>query len=543
MNEFDSPVRNALEYHGWTLLLPAATEGRVLCLESGSGHAMLALARVFGEVVAVPADVTQAGVLADLARRAGATNVRVARSWPEANVAAGIVGAVAFLTESATGSSGPDTWRDFLSAARAGRPRFALVAGHTGVGRADSVPAGSLAVRGTGELERAIESAGLPARQRWPLRMRAGRPYEIVPAVSRWVAPHSSLKAGLLGGRLGRWLAPAHVVVGQANAQPTALAQVLAQVAQRTGRDVSIARFLTLADKTVLVLGSCRADGTVVVIPHSAVARRRRERERTTLSAMQSDEVLDARLREFLPRPLGTGSVNGQRWFAVERIDGEFIDHDCGELDAYTDEAVDLLAALHVATRHDVLVDEMVLQRLAGRFLTNAGQRYPAHLEPIAELARGLRATLVGQRLPLVCMHGDYKIENIGFDRRSRRATGVIDWELADRSGAPLLDLLYLLTYNRMLRADVPFERAAAALISGDFEPAEQTLLDRYLNSVPLAPQLLAPLRALFLLQAFGSRLHYDVHAPGGRAGLGRLIDASLQALTDTPRVCSGDAA
>jgi len=76
-NETTTTVRSETAHMGWQELLPAGTHRRVLCLDVGDGHATLALAQMYEQVVSVPLLARDATAIADLVDRAGAHQVTV----------------------------------------------------------------------------------------------------------------------------------------------------------------------------------------------------------------------------------------------------------------------------------------------------------------------------------------------------------------------------------------------------------------------------------------------------------------------------------
>ena len=143
-------------------------------------------------------------------------------------------------------------------------------------------------------------------------------------------------------------------------------------------------------------------------------------------------------------------------------------------------------------------------------------------------MEQAIRARLAGRELPLVFMHGDFKLENVIFDEDDGRLRGVIDWELAQHPGPPLLDLLYLLFYDRIVRRrSAPLAALAAAGLQ-EWTDEERAQLDAY-HAVLDCRGVERPLAALFVVHHIGLRTVY-----ASEANL-RQLRTLLSALAESP--------
>jgi len=257
-----------------------------------------------------------------------------------------------------------------------------------------------------------------------------------------------------------------------------------------------------------------------------------------------SADVLPDRIRRLFPQPLAAGSTRGQGWFAVSALDGSFVDEVVPELNELTDAAAEVLLDLQGHTRRLVRVDAAEYARLVGSLLAAARARHPEAASALSRIDTLLRNRILGRELPVVWMHGDYKIENVAVDRATRRPLGIIDWELGDPAGLPLIDLEYLLVYNRMLRDGLAFGPACLQHFAGNASDARSARLrDRYVKELGLDAELLAPLRALLVVHAVGARLVYDLSQPPERDELMRLLDAAIEQIAGDAPVHAGGAA
>jgi len=311
------------------------------------------------------------------------------------------------------------------------------------------------------------------------------------------------VKQVLLGATGASWFAPGYVTLGQSRDSALVVEELLEHVDDACGEESRLRRHLAKPDKTILVSHTSGDErGRVVVLPHTPRAERLRTHEADVLRRART---LPPHLRRLFPRLLGDGEYDGQRWLAIERMPGIFIDDPVADLDQITAHAATLLVDLHLETRREVHVDETVYASLVGALVDSARRRNPWCAELLAQLDLQLRAELMGRDMPQVWMHGDYKIR-----------------------GLPLIDLKYLLLYSRMLRDRSEFDVACRVIADGTaWSDSEQRMLDDYATTIGIDADLRTTLRVLFIIQTAGVRLQFDGTDPAERARLMGLLTAA----------------
>lgn len=543
-DETRTTVKNPTAHMVWQELLPAGARGSVLCLDVGNGHVTLALAQMYEEVVSVPLLARNVTVINDLVRLSGARHVTVLTTLPQdrdrafdglvavlfGNERSGVgQAAVAALVRQAVGRIG----NGFVLLAAANAMAYDR--------RPGSGPPGfqTLGARG---LERIAGSARRAHVRSWPVLLGDDAPVEVFHGPYRSPSGHARgkerIKEALLGARGAAWFAPGYVTLAQRRASALAIDELLENVDLACGGDSRLRRHLTTGDKTVLVTDTGVDErGRVVVLPHTPRALGRRFHEAEILRRART---LPPHLRRFFPRFLAAGKHKGQEWLALEQMPGLFADVAVADLDQLTERAARVLTELHLATRREVQIDRTVYDSLVGGLLASARDRHPSCAELLAQIDLRLRAALLSRTMPLVWMHGDFKIENVGIDRDSRQVVAIIDWELAVPEGLPLVDLKYLLVYNRMIRGRVPFDEVYRTVAgSGAWSPFESRLLGQYVERLGLDDELRQALRVLFVIHAVGARLQYDMTDPQVHRRVMELLEAGrdLLARSDPARV------
>jgi hypothetical protein len=184
-------------------------------------------------------------------------------------------------------------------------------------------------------------------------------------------------------------------------------------------------------------------------VARSPIARARAIRNFTALEWLHRSS-LDQSLRCRVPAPVHRGAEGGYEFFVESCLDGEagpLPDRHRTSGDGWATEAVAFITSLHRATAERTPMDGGALARLV--------------LDPIDRVKRACHAAGLGsgvfdrvaarceaalgaRELPLVHTHGDFTDSNCLFDADGR-LTAVVDWEVSERSGLPLLDLLQLM--------------------------------------------------------------------------------------------------
>src|SRR5262249_23020382 len=140
--------------------------------------------------------------------------------------------------------------------------------------------------------------------------------------------------------------------------------------------------------------------------------------------------------------------------------------------------AADVLRTLRRATEVPVRIDDAQFARLCGNWLTElmtlVPEDYRTALESVEEY---LRDTILGTVLPLGWYHGDYDFANLLYDEDDA-VSGVLDFEVFDAQGLPLMDLIVLLARRDIRRQGMAFGTLVARMIRGQaLPPLEAGLL------------------------------------------------------------------
>ncbi len=361
------------------------------------------------------------------------------------------------------------------------------------------------------------------------------------------VGGHRERLRELLLGRIGsRVWAPEYGVLAYKGDARASLFEALVERSNEqtegVGAPSSVKRYVVLADKIVLSLGGAGGSqgDRVIVMPRTEAGARQRHHEAKIL---QQARRLPEELRAHVPRWLGSGKFLKTSFVVIEELRGQCIDAPVRDLEQVCTAAADFLLRLHCHSRAEVLMDEAAWEELCEALFRQAARRHSAARPLLDRIEAHVRTALIGASVPTVWVHGDFKIENVVVDRTTRRPTGVIDWELSQLRGLPLIDPLYLLTYNHMLRRGSGFHQVFCEVaLDGDWTPWELGLLQNYLDQLAIDPSLMDAMVAMLPVHALARRLTYDMSsAHDRRAALG-MLEALIERLDATAARRSGTA-
>src|SRR5215216_2223990 len=197
------------------------------------------------------------------------------------------------------------------------------------------------------------------------------------------------------------------------------------------------------------------------------------------------------KLLEFcslVPRALAWGRFEGQAYYLETALGGvaaSDLVRQQAEPAMLKQKAIHAILQLHAGTLRRQLVDETLFATLVGNnlaLLYRLAERWPE-----ATLLRNklllietiLRHQIAGRELPFVWTHGDYWPGNILVRPVDGTLRGIVDWDRASPQQLPLLDLLHLLVFTRMMqqRSSVG-EELVSCFLPARFDAATRALID-----------------------------------------------------------------
>lgn len=524
---------------GWEPLLPHGGNGNWLCLDTSGGAQSQMLAGACARLSIVPARTGEADAIRTRLARFAIASATVLESIPEAGSATTFDG---FILHDLRGVLDRDAVDAVLRAAvRVVAPHgFLYVALRNRFGyprargwRSELGPAAGARYFRPGDL--AAHAAGRKVTVHPLICDAEGFLIEVIPATGYVSVKNPSLRGErlrqlLLGPRGAKLLAPAFAWIAAGPDGPPTLLESTLRRLEQTGlvRDppARFRRYQVLRGGKVIVsaAGAAGRDGRcIVVLARAAMAIERRVREFKLLRDLAAQ--LPADLAGRVPRAHDHDEVAGAHRFVIEEFPGFTLEAPVPALAPATRNAADFMARLHRATARPERLTAARVRALTGPLFETAHARYPPLRSAIERLRAGVQAGLEGHVLPLVRMHGDFKIENVVVDRRGN-LVGVIDWELAETDGLPLLDIGFLLVYNVYIRRGEEFVAGVRSLCPPmAVPPEERALWDDYIRALEIPPAAVPALVGALFIHHIARRMYYDSRAAHQMEPLAGLID------------------
>lgn len=379
-------------------------------------------------------------------------------------------------------------------------------------------------------LERLLREAGMPVIRVYPYLLANGRVAEVVaPGGYRATKNRESVAERLKERLLGPWGAPRFApALGLLARRDPHAATVLDELVRKVGtlrsdqRSAVLKQYLVFSGHKAII--SAGPEGrndqdAIAVLTADAVSTRGRALEAPHLEALSQIKAL----APFVPKLLDRFQWGHAQCVAMERVPGVTLDHDLPVLERVTDSALEFLVHLHRETAVPARPNTAAFDQLVQPLLDAVSERNPDYAAAVNEWASPLRIALLGTPWPAVFQHGDFKVENVIYEPGSCRIMSVIDWELARRPGLPVLDALYLLLYNRIIRGARWYEALEQLIVRNEFTPSENNRLSRYLTALNIDARLMPAFRVAFMAHHLGCRIHLPADSPL-RAKIGEMF-------------------
>jgi aminoglycoside phosphotransferase len=242
----------------------------------------------------------------------------------------------------------------------------------------------------------------------------------------------------------------------------------------------------TEAGLAVLMLGPPgQAPLAVLKVAHTREARQSLRREGTALAALEADDRL-RRFHRLLPSILAEGEHADVAYLLERALPGRnaaSLLGTAGVQRRLQAAAADAIRILHARTAVSTVARVATLDgwlseptRLVGR--ASLASRGTRGRHALIRVAAEIRKTLIGRRLRVSWVHGDFWLGNVLVVDDGAGVSGIVDWDFAGHHELPVLDVLHLLIYTRVLGQRKELGRVVRDLLEGEeWSPHELSLL------------------------------------------------------------------
>jgi aminoglycoside phosphotransferase (APT) family kinase protein len=300
---------------------------------------------------------------------------------------------------------------------------------------------------------------------------------------------------------------------------------------------VQATRF-TEAGVAVLMLGRLdEPPAAVLKIALTREARRSLSRERAALGAAEADERL-ADWRHLLPGILAEGELEGAAYLLQRALRGRNAVSLLGTGPArrrLQRLAAETIRPLHERTAVSTSVGIATIDRwlaepvrLVGRAALASGG--PPARHALNRVMAEIRVSLVGRRLRVSWIHGDFWLGNVLAADERGPATGIVDWDSAGDRELPVIDLLHLLAYTRTLTQRRELGGVVRGLIEGEpWAPDELALLHSSDPALDGAPDYARAALLMYWLRHLASNLAQSSRYLHSQVWLARNLEPVLR--------------
>lgn len=194
--------------------------------------------------------------------------------------------------------------------------------------------------------------------------------------------------------------------------------------------------------------------------------------------------------------------------YIMSELSGVTVDINNKNLRLMTEKAAEFISYISGFTLLNT--KNKAINDLLQSYTTILKKRLPQYIGDIVLIEEYLKTNDFSS-IPSVFMHGDMKLENFLLDKFNN-ISGLIDFELSDIDGFPLLDLFYLISYNQQTRKGCDFSHAFWSLSENKILPYEQNLIKKYCSQFMLSDIHKDFLLVVFFLHHYSQRSKINMH-------------------------------
>ena len=270
------------------------------------------------------------------------------------------------------------------------------------------------------------------------------------------------------------------------------------------GKQIKLLKILFNNGKIILSLTS-RAKNQpeyILILPFDEIGLQQRINEKEAIKNLRSmNEFSNYFVKEII-----TGTVDHLTYFAMKEFSGITVDIGNPKLHLMIDNAFGVIKKLSkIDPDTGTTIRGKRISGIYSAYIALMLKRFPQHSSTIKRLEKSLPRYI---DMPLIVfMHGDMKLENFVIDPQTNQVIGIIDLELAEFPGVPLIDLFYLITYNYQTVNQETFYQSYSRLITNDLTAIESAYLEDYCSLLNINENQKKICLAFFYLHHFAKRM------------------------------------
>ena len=266
------------------------------------------------------------------------------------------------------------------------------------------------------------------------------------------------------------------------------------------GNEIEILKILYRPGKIIISLSSKPGSSPeyIVVIAIDNSSESQRDNEEIAVNYLKENSAINPLTsRIYKSMPFGLFKI-----YCMSEIDGITVDVNNASLRKMTENA---FKCIMLYSKELIQADSgKDVKKLSDNYFDSFKRRYSNFDSEIETIDRFLK-TIDYSKISCVFMHGDAKLENFILDSKFN-VVSIIDLELAEIKGLPLLDLYYLIVYNHNMQNNRQFNLSYIKLLNNDLEPYELQLISNYCNQLSISEYHQSVLKVLFFIHHYSRR-------------------------------------
>ena len=241
----------------------------------------------------------------------------------------------------------------------------------------------------------------------------------------------------------------------------------------------------------------------IVVIATDKLALEQRENEKSAISYIKQISTLAKYTVEFYV----STPVSGFMAYIMDEAEGWTVDDTCPNFCDMTTNAARVVETLALSTLRSARSRDELIEKLSS-YIARFNDKMAAY-ESLPISMPDLNILEDIREISVVFMHGDMKLENFVLDKNNQ-VSKIIDWEQADVNGWPLIDLLYLVSYNLHIIDGIDFIGAFKKLCVNDVPVFYSDIIFSYNKKLNITNSQYRFLLAIFFVHHYACRVIVD---------------------------------
>ena len=115
------------------------------------------------------------------------------------------------------------------------------------------------------------------------------------------------------------------------------------------------------------------------------------------------------------------------------------------------------------------------------------------------DIARLLEQVVTGQKLQFVLSHGDFNLSNLLINPSDNKLCGIVDWDLSETDGLPLLDIFHLILSRYRFTKGFGIGKAVTRILfPHTFDEQDKKLIEKHRQELNITDSLYQALAIMY---------------------------------------------